>query len=135
MTLGFMLPKGVYLFLISSGGFSLLFTYIIIVATHLKFRKAYGCPPQGHCQLPGYPYTSWLAIISCGAVIVSMPLVPGQGGGLIAGMTLVVLYTAAYFIKTHFFKEMRKPSKFLETQFEIASELQPECRRDDKDKN
>jgi AAT family amino acid transporter len=133
MSLGFLLPRGVYLFLISSGGFSLLFAYIIIEATHLKFRKSHGCPPSGHCQLPGYPYTSWLAIISCGAVILSMPLVPGQGGGLIAGMALVVFYTAVYFMKTHFFHRADKVSPLLKTQFEISSELQPECKLEDKE--
>lgn len=136
MTMGFFLPHGVYLFLISSGGFSLLFAYIIILATHYKFRSVHGCPPKGHCQLAGYPYTSWLAIISLVAIIISMPLVPGQAGGLIAGLTLVVFYAAVYFVKTHFFHTDKRVSPLLKTQFEISSELQPECSQEDtEDKN
>lgn len=141
MTLGFILPKTVYLFLISSGGFSLLFAYIVILATHYKFRKAHGCPPTGHCQLPGYPYTSWLAIASCGAIIISMPLVPGQGAGLVAGLTLVILYTVAYLAQTRYFRKLDKsqqivqPSSLLQPQFEIAEELQPERKIEEEKEN
>ncbi|MDP4091555.1 MAG: amino acid permease [Bacillota bacterium] len=92
---GLLFPR-VYLFLISSGGFALLFTYGVILATHLRFRKKYGCPPEGKCQMPGYPYTSWIALISIVVVIISMPLVPGQGSGLIAGMVFIGFYSLVY---------------------------------------
>ncbi len=93
--LGMLLPEQVYLFLISSGGFSLLFTYAVIVASHYKFRKKNGCS-EGKCQLPGYPFTSWLVLLSLVAIILSMPLIPGQGAGLLAGLTLLLLYTLIY---------------------------------------
>ncbi|CUH96681.1 hypothetical protein P22_2771 [Propionispora sp. 2/2-37] len=139
MTLGFVLPQTVYLFLISSGGFSLLFSYSVILATHYKFRKACGCPPAGQCQLPGYPYTSWLAIVSCGAVIVSMPLVPGQGAGLLAGLILVALYTAVFFVRTRLGKTAKaqqnmQASAVLRPQFEMAEELQPKTGEDNEHK-
>lgn len=98
LALGFILPKTVYLFLVSSGGFSLLFTYLIILLTHYKFRRGKGCPPNGNCQLPGFPYTSWIAIISVILIIITMPLIEGQGAGLIAGLILVGIYTLSYFI-------------------------------------
>lgn len=140
MTLGFILPKTVYLFLISSGGFSLLFSYSIILATHYKFRKTYGCPPTGRCQLSGYPYTSWLAIVSCVASIVSMPLVPGQGAGLVAGLTLVFLYIAVYFVRARFYKtdnprQNAQASTLLRPQFEIAEELRPKAEEIDEHKD
>jgi L-asparagine transporter-like permease len=93
--LGLLLPK-VYLFLISSGGFALLFTYAAILATHIRFRKDNGCPPEGKCQMPGYPYTSWIALISIVTVILSMPLISGQSSGLIAGFVMVALYSLIY---------------------------------------
>ncbi len=96
--LGFLLPK-VYLFLVSAGGFSLLFTYLIIVLTHYKMRKKSGCPPHGSCQLPLFPFTSWLAIISIIAIILSMPLVQGQQYGLFAGLALVIVYILLYQVK------------------------------------
>lgn len=97
----FFLPRQVYIFLVSSGGFSLLFTYLIILITHLKLRRLNGCPPNGRCQLPGYPVTSWIAIISLIAVIISMPLVPGQGYGLLAGIALTILYIGIYQVKKY----------------------------------
>ncbi len=105
--MGFVLPDQVYLFLVSSGGFSLLFTYLIIMLTHLRFRRRCGCPPAGNCQLPGFPYTSLAAIISIIAIILSMPLVEGQQYGLIAGAALVLLYTVIYLIKKRIDKRSR----------------------------
>jgi len=96
--LGSFLPRGVYIFLVSSGGFSLLFAYVVIMLTHYKYRRKNGCPPHGHCQLFGFPYTSWIAIASLIVVIVSMPLIAGQGSGLFAGLLLVGFYTLSYLI-------------------------------------
>lgn len=93
--LGLLLPK-VYLFLISSGGFALLFTYTAILATHIRFRKKNGCPPEGKCQMPGYPYTSWIVLICMVIIILSMPFIPGQSSGLIAGLIMVAFYSIAY---------------------------------------
>ena len=93
--IGFLFPR-IYLFLISSGGFALLFTYAAIMATHIRFRKTNGCPPDGKCQMPGYTYTSWIGLISMVVVIFSMPFISGQSSGLIAGIVMVVLYSLIY---------------------------------------
>lgn len=95
--LGMLLPR-VYLFLISAGGFALLFTYAVIMATHIRFRKKNGCPPEGKCQMPGYPYTSWIGLISMIIIILSMPFISGQGSGLIAGLFMVGVYSGAYMV-------------------------------------
>lgn len=92
------LPSQIYLFLVSSSGFIILFTYFIIMATHYKFRQVYGCPPQGHCQLLGYPYTSFIGLLALIAIIGSMPLIPGQGAGLFAGLLLTIFYALIYII-------------------------------------
>lgn len=94
---GLFLPK-IYLFLISSGGFALLFTYAVIMATHIQFRKKHGCPPGGKCQMFAYPYTSWIALLSMVIVIFSMPFIPGQVSGLIAGIGMIILYGVIYMI-------------------------------------
>lgn len=98
LVFGLLLPANVYTFLVSSGGFALLFTYAVIVASHLRLRKLNGCPGDGKCQLPAYPYTSWFALTSLIIVIGSMPLVTGQGTGLVAGLLLLALYSLAFFI-------------------------------------
>jgi L-asparagine transporter-like permease len=107
--LGLLLPR-VYLFLISSGGFALLFTYAAILATHIRFRKKNGCPPEGKCQMPGYPYTSWAALIAMIVVIFSMPFISGQASGLIAGFIMVALYSIIYSAMKYMSGE-KKPDK------------------------
>lgn len=94
--LGLLLPQGVYLFLVSSGGFSLLFSYFIIVASHYRLRQKNGRPLAGQRGLRGYPYSSWLAMGGLLAILASMPLIPGQGGGLAAGIMFVLLFTGIY---------------------------------------
>ncbi len=106
LAMSFLLPKQVYLFLVGSGGFSLLFTYLIILLSHYKFRKKNGCPPKGNCQLPLYPFTSWAAIAATGAILISMPLIPGQAAGMAAGISLVLFYLLCYAVM-HYFKRRR----------------------------
>ncbi len=93
--IGLLLPR-VYLFLVSSGGFALLFTYVVILLTHLKFRRKHGCPPDGKCQMWGYPYTSYAVLLLLLLSVVSMPFVPGQASGLIAGGILLALFAYGY---------------------------------------
>lgn len=95
--IGLLFPR-VYLFLTSAGGFSMLFTYAVIMATHIRFRRKNGCPPDGKCQLWGYPYTSWFALFALILVLASMPFIKGQLSGLIAGCSLVALYLFAYLV-------------------------------------
>jgi AAT family amino acid transporter len=95
VVLAYLLPRRVYLFLISSGGFSLLFSYLMIMASQLVIRRREGCKP-GACQVPWYPFGTWLGIILLVAAIASMPLVPGQAAGLIAGLVLLAVFSLAY---------------------------------------
>ncbi len=92
---GLLFPK-VYLFLISSGGFAMLFTYTVVVASHIRFRKKHGCPSEGKCYMRGFPYSSLFTLLSLFVIIISMPFVPGQTSGLIAGAVMVVVYACAY---------------------------------------
>jgi len=94
---GLLLPR-VYLFLLSSSGFALLFTYVIIMATQIRLRKTNGCPPLGKCQVPWYPYSSWIVMISLILVIISMPFIAGQGAGLIAGLIILAAFIIIYLI-------------------------------------
>jgi L-asparagine transporter-like permease len=94
---GLLFPR-VYLVLITTSGFALIFTYAVIMASHIRFRKRNGCPPEGNCQMRGYPYTSWIALISMIIILMCMPLIPGQGVGLIAGIVMVVVYSLVYYV-------------------------------------
>ncbi|MDF2700844.1 MAG: amino acid permease [Haloplasmataceae bacterium] len=95
-SLSFILPEEVYIFLVSAGGFSILFTYLIIVLSHYKLRKINGCPPNGKCQLPLFPISSIFTIIALLLIMISMPFVVGQASGLIVGVTLIVIFSLIY---------------------------------------
>jgi len=87
----------VYLFLVSAGGFSVLFTYIVIVASHIRFRRKHGCP-ENNCKVRGFPYSSLFVLLSLIIVILSMPLIPGQVYGFFAGIVMLIIYIMIYMI-------------------------------------
>lgn len=93
---GMLLPQSVYLFLVSSGGFALLFSYVMMLLSHYRLRTRNKGPLAASHPMRGFPYTSWLAIAGLLVIIVSMPLIPGQGGGLVAGLSFMALFTAIY---------------------------------------
>lgn len=92
------LPHQVYLFLVSSAGFAMLFSYLMILLSHYIIRRREGCGPTG-CQLPFYPYSSWLGMGLLVVAILGMPFVPGQGAGLLAGLGLLGAIATAYLLR------------------------------------
>jgi len=116
----------VYLFLISSGGFAVLFSYVIIMATHIRFRKKYGCPPNGKCQVWGYPYTSYLVLFSLIAAMVSMPFVAGQTSGLIAGLIIVALYSLSFLFMRYYKRKEKSARLFAKKRANLSVELSEE---------
>jgi L-asparagine transporter-like permease len=122
-----MLFPSVYLFLISSGGFAILFSYVVIMLTHIRFRRAHGCPPDGHCQMRGYPFTSLFTLFALLLAIVSMPFVAGQTSGLIAGIVIVLFYTLSYqFVRVfqqYKLKLLQSIYRKRQLQFEASEEL------------
>lgn len=97
---GLLFPRA-YLVLISTSGFSLIFTYAVIMASHIRHRKKHGCPPEGICQMPGFPFNSWIALISMIIVLISMPFIPGQATGLISGIVMVLFFSLTYLVVKH----------------------------------
>lgn len=93
---GLIFPR-VYLFLISSGGFALLFTYIVLMLTHIRFRKKNG-KPEGKCRLCGFPYSSLFTLLGLIIAMFSMPFIKGQTAGFFAGISLVAFFTICYAI-------------------------------------
>ncbi len=106
--IGLIFPR-VYLFLISSGGFALLFTYIILMLTHIRFRKKNG-KPEGKCRLCGFPYSSLFTLLGLIVAIFSMPFIKGQIAGFFAGITLIAFFSICYAVLKIFSR--RKLHKF-----------------------
>lgn len=119
--MGLLLPSQVYLFLVSAGGFSLLFSYLVILVTHYKLRRQQGCPPHGKCQLPGFPLTSQLTLVSIVGIIASMPLIPGQGAGLFAGLAFVALFSAIYIVKSKLASSKENKTNWANSQMRLSA--------------
>ncbi len=132
---GLMFPSA-YVFLISSGGFAVLFTYAVIIATHLRFRKTHGCPPDGNCQLWGYPYTSIFVLAVLVIAIASMPFVPEQASGLIAGSVLVAFFALVYAVAKSLKDRESAGSVRIKKMPDLSAELSNELSdRDKKEKS
>ncbi|MDR7235809.1 amino acid permease [Neobacillus drentensis] len=127
---GLLFPR-VYLVLITTSGFALIFTYAVIMASHIRFRKRNGCPPEGVCQMRGYPYTSWTALISMIIVLMCMPFIPGQGVGLVAGIVMVVVYSLIFYVmritsRTKVQNTLRKGNPMMKNQPSFLTEFSEE---------
>lgn len=106
--IGLLFPR-VYLFLISCGGFSVLFTYLIIMLTHIRFRKKHG-KPDHKCRLCWFPYSSLFVMLALAASMLSMPFIPGQLSGFITGIIILVFYCICYIGIKLFHKKKVTPS-------------------------
>lgn len=121
---GMLLPQ-VYLFLVSAGGFATLFTYAAIMAAHIRLRTV-----RGGTERRKFPVSSVLVLLALIAAMVSMPYVSGQKFGLIAGVLLVVLFTAVYGV-LKWTREARRKTILREAYWEwysteFAMELHPQ---------
>ncbi len=115
--IGLIFPR-VYLFLISSGGFALLFTYIVLVFTHIRFRKKNG-KPDGKCRLCGFPYSSFFTLLGLIVAMFSMPFIEGQTAGFYAGILLVVFFSICYIFVKFYQKKFHKSNIYLIKEYDV----------------
>lgn len=125
--IGGLFPRA-YVFLISASGFTILFTYAAIMASHIRFRRTHGCPPDGRCQLRGFPYTSIFTLTALIVAMFSMPFIEGQAAGLYVGLALVLLLIGCYGALTAFRQRGQaarlQPGPRPRMDTEIADELE-----------
>ena len=122
---GLLFPS-TYLFLISSSGFTVLFTYAMIMATHIRFRRKNGCPPDRKCQLWGFPYTSLFVLIALIVSILCMPFVSGQASGLIAGCTVIVFFIIGYTILKFYNRNEKTIRPNIHRKIDMTAEISEE---------
>ena len=48
--------------------------------------------------MPGYPYSSWIVLFVMVVAIASMPFIPGQTPGMIAGILMVASFACIYIV-------------------------------------
>ncbi|ERI94950.1 hypothetical protein HMPREF1982_00632 [Clostridiales bacterium oral taxon 876 str. F0540] len=91
--------------------------------------------------MPGFPYTSSLALIGTNVVMLSMPFIRGQGAWLAAGVVMLVLFSLIYLTMKFFSSSKGKDTSYKSIDFKrfhgrLASEFSRELTIDaDKKKN
>ena len=93
-------PRTAFLYVTAMSSFGVMFTWLMISLTHLRFRPramAAGGRELAY-RMPGYPYTTWAAIVSMAAVILTIYFVPGQRIGFVSGVFVLLAVTACYWL-------------------------------------
>ncbi|MCI6583505.1 MAG: amino acid permease [Mobiluncus sp.] len=92
-------PSQAFMYLYGCATVGILVTWIIIMLTHLKFRRHYDAltserPPA---KLWGYPVVNWVVIVASVAVFLALPLT-GMAVAWIAGIPYLIALVASYFV-------------------------------------
>ncbi len=98
--LSYLLPEKVFILLAGVSGFLAMINWATIAVTHYFYRKKTlkEHPEKLKFKVPGYPYTSFFALLLIAGVFITAPLYPGQVPGLIGSVVLLLLLLAIYFI-------------------------------------
>lgn len=80
--------ESAYVYMLGIALFGAIFCWSIILATHVRFRKA------------NTPYLSILGICTLLGVLVTMAFLPGMGVAWLAGVPWLLLVSALYYFKT-----------------------------------
>lgn len=114
-------PEQAFLYITGISIFGSMFTWIIICITQIYFRKKISFERLRY-KTPGYPWTSWIAIISLVGVIITLWFIPAQRIGIISGVIGLIITSIAYFIFTKV-THIDWDSKDIEKGIEFASYL------------
>lgn len=98
--LSYILPSKVFVILAGASGFTAMFNWLTISATHIFYRKKTlkEKPEKLKYKAPGYPYTTVLIGILIIIVFMTSPLYPGQVSGLIGSIVLLAALIIAFFL-------------------------------------
>ncbi len=90
----YIIPEQAYLYVTSAGGFAVLLVWVVILASHAKWRRR---------------PASWLGLALGLGTLATAPLVPGQLVGLAGGLTLAAATAVAYLV-TYRPRRPRRPA-------------------------
>jgi len=101
--LSYLLPKRIFVYVASAGGVTSLFNWVIIGFTHLRFRRHPLRREKGRkLRYAGFPGTTWTAIVLLLLVLGTAALSRDQLVGLIAGVVLLLIYVAVFYLVRRF---------------------------------
>ncbi|MBU3829786.1 MAG: amino acid permease [Candidatus Limosilactobacillus merdavium] len=96
--LNYIMPAGIFDVIAGISTITFVFTWIIILAAHIKYRQK---NPQGvsYFKMPGYPITSWLTIIFFLAVLVILLFIDSTRIPLILSIVIFIALAWGYNLK------------------------------------
>lgn len=97
--LNYIMPAGIFDVIAGISTITFIFTWIIILVAHIKFRQRNPKGVEGF-KMPGYPLTSWLTIIFFIGVLIILLFIDSTRIPLILSFVIFALLAASYgFIK------------------------------------
>ncbi|MCX7709391.1 MAG: amino acid permease [Clostridia bacterium] len=96
--LSYILPERVFIILTGASGFTAMVNWLTISVTHIFYRKKTlkERPEKLQFKVPGYPWTSILAIVLIAAVLLTSFLYPEQISSLLTGIILIAVLMVIY---------------------------------------
>src|ERR1700744_2941327 len=100
LLLKYLVPAKVFVWVTSIATFSAIWTWVIVLATQMKFRRGLSSTDRDRLvfRMPFYPYASWLALAFLVLVIGLMAYFPDTRIALIIGPLWLVLLTALFYV-------------------------------------
>lgn len=89
-------PGQAYLYMIGAAFFGGLYVWIMILVTHLAFRRAHRANQRLATFMPAFPALTWLGLVGLGVVSVCTLFVPGLHVTLLGGLPWLGLLSLAY---------------------------------------
>lgn len=101
-------PQQAYVYMIGAAFFGGLYVWVMILVTHLAFRRRHRRNPALTTFMPAYPYPTLLALAGVGVVTVSTLFIPGFEITLLGGLPWLGVLSLGYALWR--FLRSRKPS-------------------------
>ena len=100
--LNFLVPGKVFLYLISVATIAAIFNWVMILITHLKFRRAKQATGEANnlaFKLPLYPISNYVTLVFLAMVIVLMAYIPDMAYSLYIGPVWILILYIGYRLK------------------------------------
>ncbi|MHB8074263.1 amino acid permease [Desulfosporosinus fructosivorans] len=99
VVLNFLVPGKVFLYLMSVATIAAIFNWVMILMTHLKFRRAKqetGTEKDLAFKLPLYPISNYVTLVFLGMVVVLMAYIPDMAYSLYIGPIWILILYVGY---------------------------------------
>ena len=93
----YVLPQRIFIYVSSSSVFICVFKWIIIILTYISFKKRGSNKKKPGGESKRYLFKPVLAMLLVLTVISSVPFVPQEFPGMVAGLAMLFVFLAAYF--------------------------------------